>query len=288
MVGLSQDEGERQVIPIVISTHNRLRYLDLLLRSLSGSDVPSGTPVIVVDDASTDGTREYLLVKGCVQRYEDRFAFPYDNPTWRRYVGDLPDVREFPGVRGKIETVASQPQLGSIRAALLAIKYTFEKYPQAQRIIRLEDDVIVSRNFTMLLAHAWNVWDNPKAGILSGFGMRPLSPVLNKRNGVAELVREGDWVGSPCYMLSRKLFEGPLRRIFRQRKPQRGLTAGADLRLCQLARNSGMVVGITMQGLVQHVGISPRARRSEPRSVRIDSTCKPPYAFADEVRNFNA
>lgn len=288
MVGLRQDEGRCHVIPVVINTCNRLRHLDLLLRSLSGSDFPRDTPVIVVDDASTDHTHEYLTTKGFCKLYDDPMPFPRKAEAWVEHVGDVPNIWVVHNVYGKVHTVSTKPRLGSIRAALFAIQYAFSMYPDAEKIIRLEDDVLVTPNFYAQLARQWDVWDNRKAGILSGFAMRPLSPALNMRNGVAELVRRSDWVGSPCYMISRELFAGPLRRIFGQCKPQRNLSAGADVRLCQLTRNSGMAVGIVLQGVVQHIGISSRAREDEPKTVRIDSTCKPPYLFADEVRNFNA
>ena len=270
--------------PICIPTHNRHRFLDVTLRSLSASGVPDETPLIVYDDASKDaGTQQYL--------YTDRkvlLDIIWPDKGWRESgLGDVRAKFKGRGIASKIEVVRlGMQQLGVVRASQAAVRQTVERYGRKHGIIIVQDDVVFTPGWYQKLLeaakHPAENYENP-VGIVAGCWINKTGKGFNSP---MTLVPRGGITGQ-CFYAT----EAGLDAIWPWLTAEHGLNKGWDNKFCAYTRTGGADVYRIFPGVCQHIGIQSLVRpvwrwnRWHKRG-RVDYSTPGPYPQSKYVLPF--
>ena len=272
-------------VPIGIVSRNRAVYLDCTLRSLSATHLPSNVPVVVFDDASDDpATRAYLDSNEPVVTDHQ---WPREE-AWRAAGLDfLPNSPKLHGIvnRVAVRRLASE-SCGVCNASCAAIEELFDRFPRAPGVIVLQDDVVFNFDwYQRLTSHARKAQAAPaRIGLVAGMHFDRVFATQMYVMPAQVLL----YYTAQCYYLTRPFYQR-LRSWFRRKDHAR---ADFDRQLCHLAQYNGFAVEVIRPFVCQHIGVdsSVRSDRSyfgdKNTLMRIGLSSRPPYVFADSVRDF--
>jgi len=272
------------MIPIGILTHNRPVYLDVTLRSLSATDLPTKLPVVVYDDGSDDpAARRYL-------DSSDSFVVEHQwpmTPRWRAARLDiLEDNPRLHGIANAVEVVRVEPSpAGVVLGSCFAIRDLFHRVENAPAVILLQDDVLLKvdwyRRLTKQLGHSLR--PDHTQGLVAGMHIdarlhRPIMKTTAVRVSTAQ-----------CYLVTRALYDrlqGWFERIDHER-------TAFDGSLCRLAHRFGFEVQLIHPYVCQHIGVVSKVRPAWEFHTcnygrgRLGRGASPPYSLARGVRVFD-
>lgn len=275
-------------VPIGIVTQNRAVYLDATLRSLSGTQLPTGTPLIVFDDASTDRqTKFYLYTTKSVVLTK---RWPRD-PMWRGLgLSILSDRRPSArGIRDLVNVVKlGEEPLGVVDASCAAVKHLFAAYPDAPGVILLQDDILFNPQWysrLVLTAGAYASPDGKPLGILAGIRLnRLITPAMRHEPVIPSAAT------AQCLYFSRKLFTVLESGWLSEPHPRR---KQFDDHLFTASAKAGFANALLNPFVCQHFGISSSVRPNinwtrggQVRKGRVGYHAKPPYSLSNSVRRF--
>lgn len=270
------------MVPIGIVTRNRVGYLDVTLRSLTASTLPSDVPVVVFDDGSDDLTTQLYLTTN--EQVSSAKSWP-SHQTWRATLGlGIINDRNTPpvGVKGllQVDQLGKSPK-GVVEGSCEAIRRLFAAYPHAPGVILLQDDVLFkedwySRLTTVALEHTFS----RPLGVLAGLKLNhrykdignPLPPVYP--SGIT----------AQCLYISRACL-----KLDMLKRPQKSKVKFDDT-LRRGAAKAGLWAGVILPFVCQHFGIKSLVRPargwSRGKNGRIGYYVQPPYVLAEGVRSF--
>jgi hypothetical protein len=270
------------MVPIGIVTRNRVAYLDVTLRSLSATNLPTATPVYIFDDASdADASRIYYTTS---RKVDLEMKWPAHG-MWRKLGLSVINENDRPpvGLRGRVcvVTLGAKPT-GVVNASCKALTWMFEHYPKANGVILLQDDVLFKQDWyerMMAAVQDASLFGKKKLGILAGLH-------LNKKiGGDLSGVREGGITGQ-CIYVSRAAFKNA-NGFFTGKHNSR---QKFDDQLKRAVSRSGLWAGLILPFVCQHFGVvslvRPRRTWHRGKKGRIGFYVNPPYALADTVRKF--
>lgn len=268
------------MVPIGIVTRNRVAYLDVTLRSLSATELPTNVPVYVFDDASD--AKESRLYYTTSRSIDAKTTWP-GHKMWHKLGLDVINKNDRPptGLRGMVQvvTLGAKPT-GVVNASCRAITWMFEKYPDAEGVILLQDDVIFKEDWYIRLTQAAQdvkLFGKKKLGVIAGIH-------LNKKiSGEKKGVREGGITGQ-CLYVSRDAFKKTNGFFTRKHSSKQKF----DDQIRRVVGRAGLWAGLILPFVCQHFGVVSlvRPRRSWHRGKkgRIGFYVNPPYVLAERVR----
>ena len=269
--------------PIGILTKDRVDYLDVTLKSLSATDIPDETPLVVFDDASTHfQTHEYYNT-GRFLRTKPKW------PKWHESLGIAPVIDEagFPrGIKGKVEvaTLADAP-LGVVNGSCAAMTQLFARYPYATGVFLLQDDVIFN--------HDWYTRMLNIAGDSSNFSGKPLGLLaglkLNQRlrfsGDPPKVVPSG--ITAQCIYIPRSAHEVMLPRYTSRTHK---ITKKFDDTFRRAVGDAGFWAGTIYPYCCQHIGavslVRPNKHWNSCPKGRVGFYVDPTYSISRDVRRF--
>jgi hypothetical protein len=262
------------MIPIAIVTRNRHALLDVTLRSLSATQLPRGTPLVIYDDASDHGpTRTYLYSASTVS-VAARFPRGVEVRSRSRAAG----------LEGRVAVVRLGERPGGVvSAGCRALRHLLDNADTSGGLVLLQDDVVLRPDWMKRLMRARA--RTPDAGVIAGLHLNALNQ--ERRPPVTFIATGG--VTAQCYWFTSAGL-GALEPHVRRR--QRAMT-GFDTRICRWIREAGLGVYLAHPPVGQHFGSTSLVRphwRWNWRGPegRVDLDAVGPYALADEVRPFPA
>ena len=131
-----------KMVPIGILSRNRAGYLDIMLRSLSATQLPLETPVVLYDDSSDDP--QTLRYYETAESVAIPLNWPMHMPTWVSAGLTCVSTAKTPqGIKGRITIIPVAPKrVGVVNASCRAIRDLFQSHPAAPAVILLQDDVV--------------------------------------------------------------------------------------------------------------------------------------------------
>lgn len=271
------------MIPIGIVTRNRAAYLDVTLRSLSGTLLPPNQRVIVFDDASDgDKTLQYLYTD---KPTDLRYNWP-TNHRWRQLgLHCVQSRHNAPGLQGLVEVVklGDKPQ-GVVNGTCKAIQIMRERFPNSRGLLMLQDDVVFKKDWRLKMLRAARLASQRPVGLVCGMwsNKRPKA-----KAAVGQVCIRKGGITAQCYYITPQGLEAVDSWI----KEHHQLSAGFDNKFCAAMRTGGATVYLVRPAVVQHIGIVSHVRpkwkwtRLNPKG-RIDYSARGPYVMAAEVRSF--
>lgn len=267
------------IVPIGIVTRNRAAYLDVTLRSLSATFLPSDSPLFIFDDASDCPiTRQYLSTTT-----QQAWPLPWAETPKNWAEAGLNMLTEVPGdgrgIADRVEVIPAIRPRGVVAASCSAVVALFERYPDAGGVFLLQDDVIFNADwYVRMIGAAWSV---DRLGVLSG--MR-----LNRKNrGDGPVLFCGST--AQCLYITNSFYTAAKRWFTTKRS---GHTKFDD-QICRQAGRYNHVAALINPFVCQHFGIvsmvRPRVnwyRGGTAKRGRIGYHSHPPYVLADTVRTF--
>jgi hypothetical protein len=270
---------------IGIVTHNRWTYLDLTLRSLSGSRLPLETELAIFDDSSFPwGSRMY---------YESRDEIEMEEPRLRGIDPDgalglsfLPTRWKARGIEGlaRVERVAAEP-VGVVNASCHALVRMMQRHPSANGFILLQDDVVFNADWMERMLGAVDLRFRPdrQQGIVAG--MTISGP--QRRKDEAHVSNEL-FASAQIYMFRPKFLASIWDWLTEPHEERRNW----DKIICRMAIDRGFEVHLLHPFVGQHFGVLSEVRPDLKWGQngglgRVGLESDPPYAFADQVANFN-
>lgn len=272
------------MVPIGIVTRNRVTYLDVTLRSLSGTTLPAETPVVVYDDASNDrATQAYLRTNKLIQVPRQWPA----HRTWHKTLG-LGVINAHDavprGIKGKVavERLGNKP-LGVVEASCEAIRRLGALDPDSPGVLLLQDDILLNPDWYTRMLQAVATTDFPQPlGVLAGIKInqnfdnklkKPWPPVFS--SGIT----------AQCLYVSRTAIE--TLDMFKERQTS---TQEFDTILRKRMASNNLWAGVILPFVCQHFGVQSmvRPRRNWHRGPRgrVGHYSNPPYAMTGEVKQF--
>ena len=262
------------MIPIGIVTRNRHRYLDVMLRSLSATELPDDQEVIIYDDGSDDiDTLKYLNTSECVAL---DFAWP-DLP----WVRDIQSRKSGPGIAKKLKVIRLGNNLGVVHSSCRAISLMVERYGRERGIIMCQDDIIFERGWHARLTAPIQSNEQP-VGLVGGMW---LNHNLRHQATPHHIARGS--ITAQCYYFT----PAGLRAIAPFLGSPPADKAGFDCKICRACRQGDAHVFALSPGMGQHIGIVSSVRparhwRDRDRRGRIDHSVVGPFVIASTVKEF--
>ena len=190
------------MIPIGIVTKDRVGYLDVTLKSLSGTAIPESVSVTLFDDGSIDPkTLRYYDTQEAIA---DQTNWP-DSEVWNRTLG-LDIVRSqhpIVGINGCLPIVRFGQPAGVVNASLRVIGHLFENNLEAPWAILLQDDVVFKADwYQRLTSAALNFCvEGGRPGVIAGL------TINGKKRGTSnEEHLFSSKVTAQCLCISRELY----------------------------------------------------------------------------------
>lgn len=268
------------MVPITIVTKDRAEYLDITLRSLSGTRLPADVPVRVVDDASGKPTTAgYYETANLIQTTVE---WPKTNIWYARGLGIVNQAHAsgyMRGIGGRVRVTRYTKNLGVVQRSVATIRSLFRTY-DAPAVIMLQDDVLFKEDWYETLTTLLHYDYGQPLGVLAGCKLN--HRLKNPHN--YPVLPSG--ITAQCLLITRPFFEAAA--TFFQTPPQ--VRTRFDDLLRQAAAHHGFWAGVTYPFICQHIGIQslvrPNRSWNSVRSGRIGYYVDPPYAMAKEVRQF--
>lgn len=267
--------------PIGILSRNRAAYLDVTLRSLSATTLPSDVSVRVFDDASDDAaTLRYYRTTG---RVGLAYHWPVDKDWVPRGFTVLPTngISQCRGIVDKVTIEQSDRPVGVVLASCAAVRQLFAD-TTAAGIFLLQDDVLFSKDWygKMLdtVSRSREFTDKP-VGILAGIKLN------TKLHVSAGQIAVPSGITAQCLYISRQAFDSVQ---FLSHPPN--VRQRFDDLLRRSVTQAGLWGGVIYPFVCQHIGIKslvrPHKRWAVGSTARIGLYSIPPYAMSDEVRQW--
>lgn len=267
------------MIPIGILTKDRMDYLDVTLRSLSATDLPESTPVLLYDDGSTAASTQLYYTTS--QPVSTTHAWPHDS-KWRAAGLDVIQNNYYPpcGIAGKLPVVSLvYAGTGVVNASCAAIRDLFRRFPAARGVILLQDDILLKADwYARLRDTAGKV---PKLGLLAGI---KLNHKLHAHRAVNGFISSG--VTAQCLYITAEAYRRCQDYLTREHVIQKRF----DDTFRSTVVGTGLTAGCLFPFICQHIGVRSLVRpgytwKSRNRG-RIGYYVAPPYALAQSVRTF--
>lgn len=271
------------MVPIGIVTRNRVTYLDVTLRSLSGTHLPANVPVVVFDDASDDrATVAYLHTD---QPVTIPRSWP-EHKTWRSQLGlgVINDYDIMPkGIKNKVKVERLSPKpLGVVEASCEALRRLRLQNLDAPGVILLQDDVVFNADwYTRMVATATMTTFPQPLGVLAGikinhdflFGKQLQPPVL------------ASGITAQCLFVTHNAI-ATLDMFNHQQREKKEFDTTLRRRLAA----NGFWAGVMLPFVCQHFGVQSmvRPKRTWHRGARgrVGYYSHPPYTMTREVKQF--
>ena len=263
-------------IPILIICKDRVQYLDITLKSLSGT-TPSNVPIYVVNDKTNNQNMiKYLTTNQQISL--TNFQYPNDK-AWNKYIGNLPIFNNVKGICGKVNVIMNTSQKTLPNAFKRIFMETKSSY-----IIRIEDDVVFKNNWYDIMCQ--HISDD--VGILEGHFVADSCQGHKKLSHYSEKFDELEGNnGGQVMRVSRQLFS--MSKCMNDNPD----VLGTDFIWINECRKLGMKVLMTKPRIAQHFGINSEFWKKEQRKFFIDGiinrgdpTVFPPYNIVEEIKNF--
>lgn len=192
--------------PVGILTHNRARYLNITLRSLSASvaAIERDINVTIFDDGSDAATQAY---------YEtiEPVAVATDWPShrsWKRegLEGLLQHADHVQGLGGRLQVIRlGEAPVGVVNASCRALSKLFEANPNAPYVVLLQDDIVFQADWFRCMvrtAGAIQTSTGKQLGLLAGIKLNAMVPATAKKTGMAE-----GGITAQCLLVTRAGFQ---------------------------------------------------------------------------------
>lgn len=266
--------------PIGILSRNRAAYLDVTLRSLSATTLPTDISVRVFDDASDDKT-----TLGYYNRSGDsllNYTWPID-PKWAARGFSVLPVGEVTrsGIAAKVAITQAKSPRGVVAASCDAVSRLFAG-TNAAGVFLLQDDVLFNADWyhRMLDTVARSSEFTPKpVGVLAGI---KLNHSLHAKAGQLAIP---SGITAQCLYISRQAFDSV---PFLTQPPN--VKQRFDDLLRKSVERAGLWGGVIYPFVCQHIGVKslvrPHKRWAVGSTVRVGLYSMPPYAMSDEVRQW--
>jgi hypothetical protein len=275
------------MVPIGIVTRDRPLYLDVTLRSLAATELPSDISLTVFDDCSASAAASTYYTTNRVVEVEP--DWPVTCRHWTRLgLNVVNDGWKPPrGINGLIDVVSLGKQsLGVFNGSCQAVHLLFERHPEAEGVFLLQDDVIFNPNwYVRMLDTAARIaeYSAHPLGLLAGlklnhkldFDERPPIAVLSG------ITAQCLYIPRSTYQLCNDFF------ITRHDKDRR---FDDMLRRRVMANNPQLWAGCVYPYVCQHIGITsivrPGKKWTFATSGRVGYYAYPPYSLSSEIRKF--
>lgn len=273
------------MVPIGIVTRDRPLYLDVTLRSLAATELPSDISLTVFDDCSaSEAASTYYKTNGIVEVEPD---WPVTCPHWTRHGLHVVSDGWTPpkGIDGLVDVVrlAKQP-MGVFNGSCRAVQLLFDRHPEAKGVFLLQDDVIFNPNwYSRMLDTAARIgeYSSHPLGLLAGlklnhkleFDERP--PIAVMSGITAQCL----YIPRHTYQLCNDFF------VTSHDKDRR-----FDDMLRRHVMGNHLWAGCIYPFVCQHIGITsivrPGKKWTFATSGRVGYYAYPPYSLASEIRKF--
>lgn len=263
-------------VPIVIICKDRIKYLDLEVKSISAT-CPSSTQVIISNDGSKN-QRMHSYLKTQKPIITEYWSFPRGNPEWDNLIGHLPDQNPT-GIRGKTKVIFRDKSAGTKNLGL-AVRYAFEK-TGASHVIKMEDDLAFIQGWYSTIIKSIT---HSKCDLVSGFRYFYGKPETRHHTNLVEEVYKG-YTGGQLMICSRKYYE-KCPCVFNNDITT--IWDNDDLWINQCRKN-GMMFGVVKKSVCQHIGFQTESKQKEftknGKLLKVDHEVKG-LVFGKEIRKF--
>lgn len=251
-------------VPIALRTRNRAFYLDITLKSIIASNLPSGSSILVLDDCSDDELMlRYLFTD---EEVPVEYDLPTNHPQWDNLVGDIPKTPVI-GIRNKYEVVQPDTRKGVRGGIFWCVDFMMQRFPKAEAIIIVEADVVFNRDWyqrttaTYLECKDQEGPNGNQAGLVScydrrgksmeeGWGWRSVRK--NSRGGWSC----GNGIGGVMYLVTRALYEAGCEAFRRKYNPKHRAGDTSFQALCGIHK---FTIAATSPSYCQHIGVNSTA-----------------------------
>lgn len=250
-------------VPVGIITHNRARYLDLTLRSLSAMDAVMATylSLTIYDDGSDDATRAYYDTDQSIPVATD---WPTD-ASWSKLglQSLLQHGSTITGLNGRVRVVRlGDKSQGVVQASCLAVKQLFQEHPWANRVVLLQDDVLFQVDWLNRLLDA--IWNHESAGrkavgVLAGMKLNHTFTAEQQRHAMIE-----SGITAQCLCITRLAFERCQSYFTQTHK----IRMRFDDTLRRAVAKADLWAGCMFPFVCQHFGICSKVRPKKTWSSR--------------------
>jgi hypothetical protein len=267
--------------PIAIVTRNRHAYLDVTLRSLSGTRLPRTQIATIFDDASDDpGTKAYLYGSGAVDL---RNAWPRDRQWKRAGLGAVESRERGRGIAGTVEVVRlGDKSQGVVNASCAAMRFLLENCDTSAGMVLLQDDVVFREDWLEAIRAAVASCGVKPPGLIAGMRLNVANPVCESPTFIP---RKG--LTAQCYFVTPAGVDAVRPWVYAPHRGRRRF----DNSFCAAIRRAGLGVYLMYPPVCQHIGLESLVRPEwdwrvkSPRG-RVDLDAVGPFVVADEVRRF--
>lgn len=269
------------VIPILVTCKDRLRYLDITLKSLSAS-LPPKINVYVSDDGSTDPNIHRYLTTSDNILLNNSYMFPNNNPEWIKTIGFIPNLKQIIGIRGKVNVFLRNKSCG-IKNFTYAVRKLFLIH-QCDYVIKIQDDVIFKHGWYEFMC---SVLTHYEPSMVSGFRYflgKNKPDIMNVGHGVQQLGKIN--TGGLLMAISRKACT--INDVLWFNNDKRCIDM--DDFWSNNCRKTKLPLLVTNPGLCQHIGFDSSIYKKnnkrhmfEPFRPRADMDMAPPYAIDNLV-----
>lgn len=273
------------IVPIGIVTHNRARYLDITLRSLSATKLPEEQVVVVFDDASDDSkTLKYLYSNDVIDLSQE---WPSSKQWHDHGLGIVKSRHDAIGIKNIVPIVLlDNIRQGVVDASCNALRELYKMFPDADKVILLQDDVIFNTNWFDRLIDSSKTTVDPPPGIIAGSG--GIGGSRDPDKNVLNLIVQANAMCILVTLLGKKIVD---KWINEKHYDIRGF----DGLLCIVIRENNAGVYAISPSICQHIGIVSKVWPDpNEKSIglinanwnRVDRSAHGPYAMSSQVRNF--
>jgi glycosyltransferase involved in cell wall biosynthesis len=269
------------VIPILVTCKDRLRYLDITLKSLSAS-LPPKINVYVSDDGSTNPNMHRYLTTNDNIPLNNSYMFPNNNTEWIKKIGFIPNLKQIIGIKGKVNVFLRSKSCG-IKNFTYAVRKLFLIH-QCDYVIKIQDDVIFKHGWYEFMC---GILTHYEPSMVSGFRYflgKNKPDLINVGHGVQQLGKIN--TGGLLMAISRKACT--INDVLWFNNDKRCIDM--DDFWSNNCRKTKLPLLVTNPGLCQHIGFdSSIYKKNNKRHMfesfrsRADMDMVPPYAIDNSV-----
>lgn len=266
------------MIPVLVTCKDRIRYLDITLKSLSAT-LPKEVEVYLSDDGSIN--QQYLKTNEIIKLHDD-YKFPNDDENWKKYIGFLNNCSQITGIKNKVNVFYWKKCRGILNFTL-ATHWIFNNH-NCSHVIKIQDDVVLKKNWYEKFCEILS--NHPSAGIVSGFRYFFANAELKKLDEDTEEIIDG-YCGGLLMALSYSAFN----KNPEFRRTANNKTRDMDEFWIDNCRTTGLQVLVTTPGMCQHIGYNSIIYEDKEmfgKKFRIDQNMFPPYELEKNVRTLTS